>query len=86
MLQEYQVQGMFTIIPKVLRTGHDDTDRDQICPPCRKSRVLTMVSSLRQTVDLRVETIQDQILNGFMWQQLKLWVKQGLIGCAQVNL
>lgn len=36
-----------------------------------------------QTVDLRTETIQDQILNGFLWQQLKLWVRQGLMGCSQ---
>ena len=24
-------------------------------------------------------------MNGFLWQQLKLWVKQGLMGCSQAE-
>ena len=38
-----------------------------------------------QTLDLTQETVMDQIANGFLWQQLKLWAQQGLLGCSQAD-
>jgi len=29
-----------------------------------------------QTISLLEEAVQDQITNGFLWQQMKLWVNQ----------
>ncbi|EKX41715.1 hypothetical protein GUITHDRAFT_141718 [Guillardia theta CCMP2712] len=36
-----------------------------------------------QAINLREENVQDQIMNGYLWQQLLLWCKQGLLGCWQ---
>jgi hypothetical protein len=36
-----------------------------------------------QTISLKDESVVDQIQNGFLWQQLKLWSQQGLLGCSQ---
>ena len=42
-----------------------------------------LTSGAPQTIPLTDESVQDQILNGFMWQQLKLWAQQGLLACSQ---
>ena len=42
-----------------------------------------LTSGAPQTISLRDEAVQDQIQNGFLWQQIKLWAQQGLLGSAQ---
>jgi len=42
-----------------------------------------LTAGAAQTISLKDETVQDQISNGFLWQQVKLWSQQGLLGSAQ---